>query len=63
MYILNFSFFFSINSTRYPTNNYNNRIYPFFKFSLTNSLKAKFFISINLYIKKNFNTVFNFKLI
>ena len=63
MHILNFPFFFSINNTRYPINNYNNQIYPFLRFSLTNSLKAKFSISINLYIRKNFSTVFNFRLI
>ena len=63
MHILNFPFFFSINNTKYPTDNYNSPIYPFFRFSLTNSLKAKFSISINLYIRKNFSVVFSFKLI
>ena len=63
MYILNFPFFFSINNTGYPANDYNGWIYPFFKFSLTNSLKAKFSVSINLYIGKNFSTVPSFKLI
>ena len=63
MHILNFLFFFSMNNTEYPTNNYNGWIYPFFKFSLTNSYKAKFFISINLYIKKNFSIVLGLSLI
>ena len=61
MYILNFLFFFSINNTKYPTNNYNGWIYPFLKFSLINFFKIKFFISINLYIKKNFSTILGFK--
>ena len=63
MHILNFPFFFSINNTRYPTNNCNSQIYPFLRFSLTNSLKAKFFISVNLYIKKNFNIIPSSRLI
>ena len=63
MYILNFPFLFGINNTKYPINNYNGQIYPFLRFSLTNSFKAKFSIFINLYIKKNFNTVFSFRLI
>jgi len=33
MYILSFLFFFSINNTRYFTNDYNGLIYPFYKFS------------------------------
>ena len=57
MYILNFPFFFSINNTKYPINNCDSQIYPFLKFSLTNSLKAKFSVSVNLYIKKNFNII------
>ena len=48
MYILNFPFFFSMNNTGYPANNYNGLIYPFLKFSLINSHKAKFSISVNL---------------
>ena len=63
MYILNFPFFFSMNNTGYPANDYNSWIYPFFKFSLINSFKAKFFISVNLYIKKNFSIVPGFRLI
>ena len=63
MHILNFPFFFGINNTRYPTNDYNSWIYPFLRFSLTNSLKAKFSISVNLYIKKNFSIVFSSRLI
>ena len=63
MHILNFLFYFSINNTRYPANNYNGWIYPFFKFSLINSFKAKFSIFINLYIKKNFSIIPSFKLI
>ena len=61
MHILNFLFFFGINNTKYPANNYNSWIYLFFKFSLTNSFKAKFSISVNLYIKKNFSVVLSFK--
>ena len=61
MYILNFLFFFGINNTKYPINNCNSRIYPFLKFSLTNSLKAKFSVSINLYIRKNFGVILGFK--
>ena len=57
MHILNFPFFFSMNNTKYSTNNCNGYIYPFFRFSLTNSLKAKFSISINLYIRKNFSVI------
>ena len=63
MHILNFPFFFGINNTRYPVNNYNNQIYPFLKFSLTNSFKAKFSVFINLYIKKKFSVIPSFKLI
>ena len=63
MHILNFPFFFGINNTKYPTNNYNGWIYSFFKFSLTNSFKAKFSVSVNLYIKKNFSIVLSFRLI
>ena len=29
-----------MNNTRYPINNYNSWIYPFLKFSLTNSFKV-----------------------
>ena len=61
MYILNFLFFFGINNTKYPTNNFNGWIYPFLKFSLINSFKAKFSVFINLYIKKNFSTVPSFR--
>ena len=63
MYILNFPFFFGINNTRYPADDYNSCIYPFLKFSLINSLKAKFSVFINLYIRKNFSVIFSFKLI
>ena len=61
MYILNFPFFFGINNTEYPANNYNSWIYPFFRFSLTNFLKVKFSISVNLYIGKNFSIIPSFK--
>ena len=40
MHILNFLFFFGMNNTKYPINNYNSWIYPFLKFSLTNSFKV-----------------------
>ena len=63
MYIFNFPFFLSRKNTKYPANNYNSYIYPFFEFFLTNSLKAKFFVFINLYIKKNFSVVLSFRLI
>ena len=61
MYIFNFPFFFSINNTGYPANNYNGWIYPFLKFSLMNSLKAKFSVFVNLYIGKNFSIIPSFK--
>ena len=61
MYILNFPFFFSINNTKYPANNYNSQIYSFLRFSLTNSFKAKFSVSINLYIGKNFGIISSFR--
>ena len=38
MHILNFPFFFSINNTKYPTDDCDSQIYPFLRFSLTNSL-------------------------
>ena len=63
MHILNFPFFFGINNTEYPANNYNGWIYPFLKFSLINSLKVKLFVFINLYIKKNFSIILGFRLI
>ena len=63
MHILNFPFFFSINNTKYPADDYNSQIYPFLKFSLTNSLKTKFSVSINLYIRKNFSIIPSFRLI
>ena len=63
MHILNFLFFFSMSNTEYPINNYNGQIYPFLKFSLMNSLNTKFFISVNLYIRKNFSIILGFKLI
>ena len=63
MHILNFPFFFGINNTGYPTNNCDGWIYPFFRFSLTNSLKAKFSVSVNLYIGKNFSIIPGFRLI
>ena len=63
MHILNFPFFFGINNTGYPADDYNGWIYPFLRFSLTNSLKAKFSISVNLYIRKNFGIILGFRLI
>ena len=63
MYILNFPFFFGINNTRYSTNDYNSQMYPFLRFSLMNSLKAKFSVSVNLYIGKNFSVILGFRLI
>ena len=63
MHIFNFPFFFGMNNTKYPADDYNGWIYPFLRFSLMNSLKAKFFIFVNLYIKKNFRTILGFRLI
>ena len=63
MYIFNFPFFFSMNNTRYPANNCDGWIYPFFRFSLMNSFKAKFSVFVNLYIRKNFSVVLSFRLI
>ena len=53
--MLIFNFFFNINNTKYPANNYNSLF--FLGFSLTNSYKTKFLISINSYLKKNFNII------
>ena len=50
-----------MNNTGYPANNYDGWIYPFLRFSLTNSFKAKFSVSVNLYIRKNFGIVPSFK--
>ena len=61
MHILNFPFFFGINNTGYSTNDYNSQIYSFLKFSLTNSLKAKFSVFVNLYIGKNFGVILSFR--
>ena len=63
MHIINFLFFFGMNNTGYSVNNCNGQIYPFLKFSLTNSFKVKFFVFVNLYIRKNFSTVLGFRLI
>ena len=61
MHILNFPFFFGMNNTKYSANNYDGRIYPFLRFSLINSFKAKFSVSINLYIRKNFGIILSFR--
>ena len=63
MYIFNFPFFLGINNTKYPTNNYKNLILPNYRFSLIKSLSTYYFISINLYIRKNLKLIFSFKLI
>jgi len=48
MHILSFPFFFSINNTRYPANDCNNLIYPFYKFSWINSLSATNLVLVSL---------------
>jgi len=48
MHILSFLFFFGINSTGYPTDNYNGLIYPFYKFSWINSLSATNLVLVSL---------------
>ena len=63
MYIFNFPFFFSINSTRYPANNCNSQIYPFLRFSLINSYRAVVLVFINLQTRKNFIIVLGLSLI
>ena len=57
IYILSFLFFFRINNTGYPTNNCNGLIYPFYKFSLINSLSATNSILVSLQIRKNFRLI------
>ena len=44
-------------------NNYKGLILFNYRFSLINSLNTYYFISINLYIKKNPKLIFSFKLI
>ena len=56
-------FFLGINNTKYLTNNYKSLIFPNCRFSLINSLSTYYFVSINLYIKKNLRLIFSFKLI
>ena len=63
MHILNFLFFLNINNIKYPTNNYKGLILPNYRFSFINSLNTYYFISVNLYIKKNLRLIFSFKLI
>jgi len=48
MYMLSFPFFLGINNTKYPTDNYNGLIYPFYKFSWINSLSATNSVLVSL---------------
>ena len=41
-----------MNNTKYPTNDCNSQIYPYFRFSLINSLKAKFSVSVNYILER-----------
>ena len=63
IYIFSFLFFFNTNNTEYPTNDCDGWIYPFLRFSLTNFYKAKFSVSVNLQIRKNFGIVLGLSLI
>jgi len=48
MHILSFLFFFRINNTGYPTDDYNGLIYPLHKFSYINSLSATDLVLVSL---------------
>jgi len=48
MHILSFPFFFKMNNTRYPTNNYNGLMYPLRKFFWINSLSATNSVLVSL---------------
>ena len=63
MHILSFPFFLGINNTKYFTNNCKGLIFFNYRFSLINSLNTYYFISVNLYIRKNFKFIFSFRLI
>ena len=63
MHILSFLFFFGINNTRYPADDYEGLILLNYKFSLINSLSIYYSIFISLYIKKNLKLISSFKLI
>ena len=57
IHILSFLFFFRINNTGYPTNNCDSLMYPFYKFSQTNSLSATNSVLVSLQIGKNFRLI------
>ena len=63
MYIFNFLFFLGVNNIKYSTNNYKNLNLFNYKFSLINSLNTYYFISVNLYIKRNLKLISSFSLI
>jgi len=48
MHILSFPFFFRMNNTGYSTNDCDSLIYPFYKFSWTNSLSATNLVLVSL---------------
>jgi len=48
MHILSFPFFFGMNSTGYPADNYNGLIYPLRKFSWINFLSATNSVLVSL---------------
>ena len=61
MYNYSFLFFFSVNNTKYPVNNYKGLILPNLKFSWIKSLSIYYLTSVNLYIRKNFRLIPGFK--
>ena len=63
MHFFSFPFFLGINNIKYSANNYKGLILSNYRFSLINSLSIYYFISINLYIKKNLKFIFSFRLI
>ena len=63
MYNYSFPFFFSVNNTGYPANNYKNLILSNLRFSWIKSLSACYLTSINLYIGKNLRLILGSKLI
>ena len=63
MYIFNFLFFLNINNTKYSTYDYKGLIFFNCRFSFINFLNTYYFISANLYIKKNLRLISSFRLI
>ena len=61
IYNYNFLFFFGLNNTGYPVDNYKGLILPNFRFFWTKSLNAYYLTSVNLYIRKNLRLIPGFK--